>query len=162
VTNRNPEVARVDGAGEQQVRPTGDVRLGAASAASRRAAARASSRRTRTDDAAAATFAPATPVTLEVLNQRIEALTAAVERLTAPEVVSTAQAAQLGELTAAVRRMAAHQPLVDLRTAAEHLGLSTRTLRRMVEREEVPYRRIGRTLRFNLTLLAPRDLTARR
>jgi excisionase family DNA binding protein len=146
----------VNGAGEQQARPTGDVRLGAASAASRRAPTRASSRRTRTDDAAASVFAAAGPVTLEVLNQRIEALTAAVERLTPPQLVSVAQAAQLGELTAAVRRMAAHQPLVDLRTAAEHLGLSTRTLRRMVEREEVPYRRIGRTLRFNLALLAPR------
>jgi excisionase family DNA binding protein len=57
--------------------------------------------------------------------------------------------------------MAAHQPLIDLRTAAEHLGLSTRTLRRMVEREEVPYRRIGRALRFNLALMAPRTWNAR-
>jgi hypothetical protein len=71
--------------------------------------------------------------------------------------VSVAQAAQLGELTAAVRRMAVHQLLVDLRTPAEHLDLSTRTLRRMVEREEVPCRRIGRTLKFNLALLAPRS-----
>jgi len=156
VTSRNPEVARVDGAGEQQVRPTGDVRLGAASAASRRAPARSSSRRTRTDHAPAVAFAARSPVTLEVLTERIEALTAAVERLTPPELVGVAHSAQLGELSAAVRRMAAHQPLVDLKTAAEHVGVSTRTLRRMVEREQVPYRRIGRTLRFNLALLAPR------
>jgi excisionase family DNA binding protein len=61
-----------------------------------------------------------------------------------------------GTEASAATAMATHQPRVDLRTAAEHLGLSTRTLRRMVEREEVPYRRIGRTLRFNLALLAPR------
>lgn len=63
---------------------------------------------------------------------------------------------RLMALTAAVERMAAHQPLVDLQTAADHLDVSTRTLRRMVAAEEVPYRRIGRTLRFNLALLAPR------
>jgi excisionase family DNA binding protein len=156
VSSRDPEVARVDGAGEQQARPTDDVRSGSASTTSRRAPARASSRRTRSGDAAAAATAAARPVTLEVLNQRIEALTAAVERLTPPQLVGVAQATQLGELTAAVKRMAVHQPLVDLRAAAEHLGVSTRTLRRMVEREEVPFRRIGRTLRFNVALLAPR------
>jgi excisionase family DNA binding protein len=58
-------------------------------------------------------------------------------------------------LTAAVERIAAHQPLVDLQTAADHLDVSTRTLRRLVERGEVPFRRIGRVLRFNLALLAP-------
>lgn len=52
--------------------------------------------------------------------------------------------------------MAAHQPLVDLKAASEHLGVSTRTLRRMVERNEVPFRKIGRTLRFNVALLSPR------
>ena len=113
----------------QQAEPSGVVHLGAASGASRRAPARASSRRTRT---AASALAATTPVTLEALCQRLEALTAAVER------------------------MAAHQPLVDLQTAADHLGVSTRTLRRMVERQEVSFRRIGRTLRFNLALLAPR------
>lgn len=51
--------------------------------------------------------------------------------------------------------VAGHMPLVDLRTAAKHLGVSTRTLRRMVAAETVPYRRFGRTLRFSLTLLSP-------
>ena len=59
---------------------------------------------------------------------------------------------QVEGLTEAV---AGHLPLVDLRTAAEHLGVSTRTLRRMVAAEIVPYRRFGRTLRFSLTLLSP-------
>jgi excisionase family DNA binding protein len=76
------------------------------------------------------------PVTLEQLHEQVRALTAAVSAL--------------------MGQTAAHQPLVDLRAAAEHLNVSTRTLRRMVEREEVPFRRIGRTLRFNLALLAPR------
>jgi excisionase family DNA binding protein len=59
---------------------------------------------------------------------------------------------QVEGLTDAV---AGHLPLVDLRAAAEHLGVSTRTLRRMVAAEAVPYRRFGRTLRFSLTLLSP-------
>ena len=59
---------------------------------------------------------------------------------------------QVESLTEAV---AGHLPLVDLRTAAKHLGVSTRTLRRMVAAEAVPYRRFGRTLRFSLTLLSP-------
>jgi excisionase family DNA binding protein len=59
---------------------------------------------------------------------------------------------QVEGLTAAV---AGHLPLVDLRTAARHLGVSTRTLRRMVAAEAVPYRRFGRTLRFSLALLSP-------
>jgi excisionase family DNA binding protein len=59
---------------------------------------------------------------------------------------------QMEGLTEAV---AGHLPLVDLRTAAKHLGVSTRTLRRMVAAEAVPYRRFGRTLRFSLTLLSP-------
>jgi excisionase family DNA binding protein len=59
---------------------------------------------------------------------------------------------QVEGLTEAV---AGHLPLVDLRTAAKHLGVSTRTLRRMVAAEVVPYRRFGRTLRFSLTLLSP-------
>jgi len=59
---------------------------------------------------------------------------------------------QVEGLTEAV---AGHLPLVDLRAAAKHLGVSTRTLRRMVAAEAVPYRRFGRTLRFSLTLLSP-------
>jgi len=75
--------------------------------------------------------------------------------------VSTVDLQQLVDrieaLTSAVERLAAHQPLVDLQTAADHLGVSTRTLRRLVANEQVPYRRVGRTLRFNLALLAPRQ-----
>jgi excisionase family DNA binding protein len=59
---------------------------------------------------------------------------------------------QVEGLTEAV---AGHLPLVDLRTAAKHLSVSTRTLRRMVAADAVPYRRFGRTLRFSLALLSP-------
>jgi excisionase family DNA binding protein len=59
---------------------------------------------------------------------------------------------QVESLTEAV---AGHLPLVDLQTAAKHLGVSTRTLRRMVAADAVPYRRFGRTLRFSLALLTP-------
>ncbi len=65
-------------------------------------------------------------------------------------------ARQLEELTAVVRQLAANQPLVDLQVAASHLGVSTRTLRRMCAAGEVPFRRVGRTLRFQLALLGPR------
>lgn len=69
-------------------------------------------------------------------------------------------AARIDQLTAAVTKLtadqSAHAPLADLQTAADHMGISTRTLRRMVDREEVPYRRVGRALRFNLALLGPR------
>jgi excisionase family DNA binding protein len=65
----------------------------------------------------------------------------------------------VGDLSLQVRGLteavAGHLPLVDLHTAAKHLGVSTRTLRRMVAADVVPYRRFGRTLRFSLTLLAP-------
>jgi excisionase family DNA binding protein len=111
--------------GEQQARPTGDVRLGAGSAASRRAPARASSRRTRPDDAATAAFATARPVTLEVLNQRIEALTAAVERLTPPKLVSVSQ-------------------------AACQLGVSQKTVRRRIADGKLPCVKVGRAVRVDL------------
>jgi excisionase family DNA binding protein len=52
--------------------------------------------------------------------------------------------------------VAGQSPLVDLKTAAKHLGVSSRTVRRMVAADELPYRRFGRTLRFSLALLAPR------
>jgi hypothetical protein len=63
---------------------------------------------------------------------------------------------EIRELRIAVEKMAAHQPLVDIKAAAEHMGVSTRTLLRYVANDQVPYRRIGKTLRFNLALLAPR------
>lgn len=64
--------------------------------------------------------------------------------------------ARLDRLTEVVRQLAANQPLVDLQVAAEHLGISTRTLRRMCAAGKVPFRRVGRTLRFQLALLAPK------
>jgi len=60
---------------------------------------------------------------------------------------------QIAGLTEVV---AGQSPLVDLKAAAKHLGVSTRTLRRMVAADEVPYRRFGRTLRFSLALFAPK------
>ena len=105
---------------------SGVVRVGAAAVARRRAPARASSRRTRTDDAAAATFAATAPVTLEVLNQRIEALTAAVERLTPPELASVTQ-------------------------SALKLGVSARTIRRWVRARQIPFVKLGNTVRIDLT-----------
>jgi excisionase family DNA binding protein len=67
----------------------------------------------------------------------------------------TAQLAQLQhQLEELTRVVAQHQPLVDLQTAADHMGVSTRTLRRMVHAEQVAYRRVGRSLRFNLSLLS--------
>jgi excisionase family DNA binding protein len=60
--------------------------------------------------------------------------------------------AQVEALTKVVQRIG---PLVDLKTAAQHMGVSTRTLRRMVEAETIPYRRFGRTLRFPLAALGP-------
>jgi excisionase family DNA binding protein len=124
MSSRGPEGARADGAGEQQTQPSGVVRLGAAAVASRRAPARASSRRTGTD--AADALAAASPVTLEALNQRIEALTTAVERLTPPELVSVAH-------------------------AARQLGVSARTIRRWVRAGQIPFVKLGNTVRIDLT-----------
>jgi excisionase family DNA binding protein len=73
-----------------------------------------------------------------------------------PVAVQLAQLrATVEALTATVERLAAIAPMVDLKTAAQHMGVSTRTLRRMVEAETVPYRRFGRTLRFPLAALGP-------
>ena len=65
-------------------------------------------------------------------------------------------ARQLQQLAEAVERLAANQPLVDLQVAADHLGVSIRTLRRMCAAGEVPFRRVGRALRFNLAMLGPK------
>jgi excisionase family DNA binding protein len=45
--------------------------------------------------------------------------------------------------------------LVDIQGAADYLDVSIRTVRRMVARHEVPYRRVGKVLRFDLTDLRP-------
>ena len=66
-------------------------------------------------------------------------------------------ARQIAELTSVIRQLAANQPLVDLQVAAKHIGVSTRTLRRMCEAGEIPFRRVGRQLRFQLAMFAPRS-----
>jgi excisionase family DNA binding protein len=75
-------------------------------------------------------------------------------------------AAQLSELMLAIERLTEavvrREPLVDVKTAAEHIGVSTRTLHRMVADELVPYRRFGRTLRFPLAAFGPPLLEAPR
>lgn len=70
----------------------------------------------------------------------------------------SALAAEVRALRDEIRRLreATPQSLVDLKVAAGHLGVSTRTLRRWVEAGRVPFRRVGRTLRFPLAALNPR------
>jgi excisionase family DNA binding protein len=66
--------------------------------------------------------------------------------------------AALEQLTAEVRQLKASIPtqLVDIKTAAEFLGVSTRTVRRLVAEEQIAYRKVGRHVRFDLARLAPR------
>jgi excisionase family DNA binding protein len=40
------------------------------------------------------------------------------------------------------------QPLLDVRKAAQLLGISTRTVYALVERNEVPHARVGGQIRF--------------
>jgi len=70
----------------------------------------------------------------------------------------SALAAEVKALREEIRRLreSTPQPLVDLKAAALHLGVSTRTLRRWVDANRVPFRRVGRTLRFPLAALNPR------
>ena len=74
------------------------------------------------------------------MSATLDTLQAAIERL----------AAEVQQLKAAIPTQ-----LVDARAAADHLGISVRTLRRMVAEARVPYRRIGRAVRFDLARLAP-------
>lgn len=53
-------------------------------------------------------------------------------------------------------RLQTPQQLVDYDQAAAHLGVSTRTVKRWVAEERIPYRRIGRFVRFPLAALNPR------
>jgi len=53
-------------------------------------------------------------------------------------------------------RQTTPQQLVDIEQAAAHLGVSTRTVKRMVAEGRIPYRRVGRFLRFPLASLNPR------
>jgi excisionase family DNA binding protein len=70
----------------------------------------------------------------------------------------SALAAEVRALREEIRRLRESTPqsLVDLKAAAAHLGVSTRTLRRWVDAGRVPFRRVGRTLRFPLAALNPR------
>ena len=70
----------------------------------------------------------------------------------------SALAAAVRALREEIRRLRESTPqsLVDLKAAAAHLGVSTRTLRRWVDAGRVPFRRVGRTLRFPLAALNPR------
>jgi hypothetical protein len=67
--------------------------------------------------------------------------------------------AHLSEQTLAIEQLtetvARREPLVGVKTAAEHVGVSTRTLHRMVADELVPYRPFGRTLSFSLAAFGP-------
>jgi excisionase family DNA binding protein len=64
---------------------------------------------------------------------------------------------QVEDLTVAIQSLERHLPatLVDIRGAANYLDVSIRTVRRMVVRREIPYRRVGKVLRFDLTDLRP-------
>ena len=70
----------------------------------------------------------------------------------------------LGELRANVRSLAAKveqlrralpPQLIPVQEAAHRLGLSHATIRRMVKRGDLPYRRFGRSVRVDLTALHP-------
>jgi excisionase family DNA binding protein len=73
--------------------------------------------------------------------------------------------AAIEALRVEVRQLRQQLPeqLVDIDQAAQHLGVSTRTVKRWVAEELIPYRRIGRALRFPLHALnAPRTDLAER
>jgi excisionase family DNA binding protein len=58
--------------------------------------------------------------------------------------------------TEAMRR-ALPSPLVSVPKAAEMLGVSVSTIRRLVARREIPSRRFGKTLRVDASSLRPID-----
>jgi excisionase family DNA binding protein len=62
---------------------------------------------------------------------------------------------RLQELTHVVHEMRAALPsvMLDLRAAADYMGISTRQLRRLVADQVVPFRRMGRSLRFPMAQL---------
>jgi len=63
-------------------------------------------------------------------------------------------AAKIDRLTEIEERLArAQEQLVDYKAAAQHMGVGVRTLKRWVANGEVPFRRLGRTVRFRLSLL---------
>jgi excisionase family DNA binding protein len=68
---------------------------------------------------------------------------------------------QVEVLTAAIRDLGRQIPaqLVDIQAAADYLSVSVRTVRRMVARREIPYRRVGKVIRFDLKDLRPPQLS---
>jgi excisionase family DNA binding protein len=41
------------------------------------------------------------------------------------------------------------KPLLDVETVAERLGVATRTVRRAIDRNELPFHRVGRLIRIS-------------
>ena len=74
--------------------------------------------------------------------------------MSTPATIETLQR-QVDALARAVEVMASTHPLVDVSVAADYLGVSPKTVRRLVADGTLPHRRIGRQLRFNLAQLAP-------
>jgi len=79
-------------------------------------------------------------------------------------VIRQAVKDELGELRAEVRALAAQvehlrrslpAQLFSVQEAAAHLDVSTVTVRRMVKRGDLPYRRLGRSVRVDLAALHP-------
>ncbi len=79
-------------------------------------------------------------------------------------VVRQAVKDELAHLRAEVRALASRveqlrrtlpAQLVSMQEAAGHLDLSLSTVRRMVKRGDLPYRRLGRSVRVDLAALHP-------
>lgn len=66
----------------------------------------------------------------------------------------TPDQALISSLLEQVRELQRTQPLVDVTEAAKFLGVSTKTVRRLVAADAIPFKRVGRSLRFNLSQLA--------
>ncbi len=77
--------------------------------------------------------------------------------MSTPATIDSLQA-QVAALARAVEVMAGTHPLVDVAVAAEYLGVSPKTVRRLVAEKAIPFRRFGRQLRFNLAQLAPQRI----
>lgn len=73
------------------------------------------------------------------------------------EVTNLALWEAIKSLEAEVSHLRANlpSPLVDIKGAATHLSCSTRTIRRMMARREIPFRRVGSVIRFDLRDLRP-------
>jgi excisionase family DNA binding protein len=74
------------------------------------------------------------------------------------EVTPTQLLAAIEGLREEVRQLRSSIPttLVDVQAAADYMGVSPRTVRRLVHDDAIPYRRVGRHVRFDLARLAPK------